>query len=507
MRSSTDDARHSEPSSKPACDSLPCSPESQARHAMHVLLPVPVGDRRHCPRHTQRHRRHTLPERQGPNAPIRNPSSTRMRSVPAQNRPRRPHADSHPKRRVHHPAVSRANTLAADATRTRDPRGDRLSRGRGPVTTPPSTTRGAAIEPWRASARRRDTTYPRHAQRTGPGLRDDPRAARALSFSTASPSWSCRLPIQEKAAHPAASRPNTPAADATHTHTPGATGSPRDGGTTTTTPSTTRGVATKPRERAPEEETTTQGTHTRFYQASEATRALPGHSRSPSSPFHGRADSHPKREAHQSTAARANTPADDTTRTRDPRGDRPSRGRAQPRNPYSDHVHQTTTEPRAPAPRSPGSRRPNGRDAGSPGQPPAPDGHPAGGPHPLSAPGRSQSSKQANQTPKQAPAHETGHGRNKARQRYENWTRKRPSHPTQPVHRVFPTRPHRPTPPTRTHPARAPPPARHPPQWTASPRCTRATAHHHKNQSNAANATPGHAPGHKLFTAAANTTT
>ena len=121
-----------EPSSKPACDSLPCSPESQARHAMHVLLPVPVGDRRHCPRHTQRHRRHTLPERQGPNAPIRNPSSTRMRSVPAQNRPRRPHADSHPKRRVHHPAVSRANTLAADATRTRDPRGDRLSRGRGP---------------------------------------------------------------------------------------------------------------------------------------------------------------------------------------------------------------------------------------------------------------------------------------------------------------------------------------------------------------------------------------
>ena len=132
MRSSTDDARHSEPSSKPACDSLPCSPESQARHAMHVLLPVPVGDRRHCPRHTQPHRRHTLPERQGPNAPIRNPSSTRMRSVPAQNRPRRPHADSHPKRRVHHPAVSRANTLAADATRTRDPRGDRLSRGRGP---------------------------------------------------------------------------------------------------------------------------------------------------------------------------------------------------------------------------------------------------------------------------------------------------------------------------------------------------------------------------------------
>ena len=377
----------------------------------------------------------------------------------------------------------------------------------GPVTTPPSTTRGAAIEPWRASARRRDTTYPRHAQRTGPGLRDDPRAARALSFSTASPSWSCRLPIQEKAAHPAASRPNTPAADATHTHTPGATGSPRDGGTTTTTPSTTRGVATKPRERAPEEETTTQGTHTRFYQASEATRALPGHSRSPSSPFHGRADSHPKREAHQSTAARANTPADDTTRTRDPRGDRPSKGRAHPRTPYSDHVHQTTTEPRAPAPRSSGSRRPNGRDAGSPGQPPAPDGHPAGGPHPLSAPGRSQSSKQANQTPKQAPAHETGHGRNKARQRYENWTRKRPSHPTQPVHRVFPTRPHRPTPPTRTHPARAPPPARHPPQWTASPRCTRATAHHHKNQSNAANATPGHAPGHKLFTAAANTTT
>ena len=111
---------------------MPPLPRTDRGDMLSVLLPVPVGDRRHCPRHTQPHRGCTLPKRQGPNAPIRNPSSTRTRSVPAQNRPRRPHADSHPKRRVHHPAVSRANALAADATRTRDPRGDRLSRGRGP---------------------------------------------------------------------------------------------------------------------------------------------------------------------------------------------------------------------------------------------------------------------------------------------------------------------------------------------------------------------------------------